>query len=280
MSNDFIRNKVTLRDTSFTGPSLVDFNGRVYIAWAGVGNRQINVMSSADGINFENKVTLRETSGATPALTVFNNRLYLAWTGTDAAGHLNLMSSANGVTFENKVTLEERSFTGPSVTTHFGRLYLAWAGVENRQLNVMSSAGGATFENKITLSDTTIATLCITGVIAPLVQMLYLLWTGTDDEHHLNYRIAFFGEPFRGTTTLNETSFAGPVLAEPLEHRGQLLWISWAGVGNRQLNFLNTQTGSKTTIGDTSIAGPGLTPTHVAWTGTDPENHLNVASYG
>ena len=42
-------NKVTLGDTSNFAPSICLHKGLVYIAWTGVGNNKINVMSSADG---------------------------------------------------------------------------------------------------------------------------------------------------------------------------------------------------------------------------------------
>ncbi|MCT7979829.1 hypothetical protein, partial [Laspinema olomoucense] len=73
-------------------------------------SHSLNLISSADGVNFENKITLPETSFTAPALAVFDNRLYLAWTGTDESHSLNLISSADGVNFENKITLQPINF--------------------------------------------------------------------------------------------------------------------------------------------------------------------------
>ena len=65
---------------SETGPALVSHAGRVWVAWAG-SDRQLNVMSSSDGVSFDHKVVLDERSSAQPALAVHDDRLLIAWTG-------------------------------------------------------------------------------------------------------------------------------------------------------------------------------------------------------
>lgn len=84
--------KVTLGDTSFTGPSL-EARSKLWLSWAGTGNRMLNVMSSDDGSNFGGKTVFStDTSIDTPVIagSIGAGRLNIAWTGTDSGRHLNV----------------------------------------------------------------------------------------------------------------------------------------------------------------------------------------------
>jgi hypothetical protein len=53
-------NKVTLSETSGTGPSLV-FLDKLYLLWSGEEqNHSMNILQSTDGVNFTNKITLSD----------------------------------------------------------------------------------------------------------------------------------------------------------------------------------------------------------------------------
>jgi hypothetical protein len=80
-------------ETASSGPGLTAYADRLYLAWAGTdGLGLLNVMSSADGVNWDNKWTFsHDTSGFAPAVIgADSGLLYLAWVGTNPARSLNL----------------------------------------------------------------------------------------------------------------------------------------------------------------------------------------------
>jgi C1A family cysteine protease len=266
--------KVTLGEASFFAPAITQLNGHVYIAWTGVGNNQLNVMSSGNGVNFVNKATLGEIAVGSPALTSFNGKIYLAWTGTDARHSLNIMSSVDGINFGNKVTLADSSFTAPALGTFNGRLYLAWTGNDSRHsLNVISSLDGIHFDNKVTLADTSFTTPSLSSVGGKL----YLAWAGNDAAHSLNLLQSTNGVSYTNKITFAETSGSGPSVSSD----GNLLWIGWSGTGNLRINFMTQPaTASKITLGDTAIGTPASSYPFFAWAGTDTQHHINIAKFG
>src|SRR5262249_41068444 len=150
--------KVTLGDTSQSGPTLAAFGGRLYLAWTGTDSH-LNVESSTNGMMFSRKVTLGETSHASPALAAFGGRLYLASTGTNTA--LNVESSKDGMTFSNKVTLNETSGAAPALTVEnpavkgqSARLVIGWTGTGNEKINYMTSTDGQVFGGLVTSDQT------------------------------------------------------------------------------------------------------------------------------
>lgn len=87
-----------------------------------------------------------------------------------------------------------------------------------------------------------------------------------------------------GKVILNETAIGGPALASINEAN---LAVAWTGTdSNHHLNVILAPDarafGSKVTLGETSIDGPGFAfgagLTFLAWTGTDSNHHLNLVS--
>jgi hypothetical protein len=65
------------------GPGLAAFKNNLYVAWV-IGNNEINIMHSSDGVNFSGQINLGATDGTfvstgTPSLTATANYLILAW---------------------------------------------------------------------------------------------------------------------------------------------------------------------------------------------------------
>jgi hypothetical protein len=193
-------NKVTLGDTSHTGPTLAAFNGRLYLGWTGTDGH-LNVESSANGMGFGNKVTLGDTSyllvggrqvDMSPALAAFGGRLYLAFTGDD--WRLNVESSANGMSFSNKVTLGVKSWAGPALTVEQPavkgqptRLVLGWtsANATNPQINTVTSTDGRTFGGMMTSKQTGWYGLAL---VSPSAGTLDIAWDGFQSGlRHLNF---------------------------------------------------------------------------------------------
>ncbi|WP_226990808.1 DUF3344 domain-containing protein [Methanosarcina acetivorans] len=278
-------NKVTLGDTSPVSPTLASLNGRLYLAWKGDGNNNLNVMYSADnGMTFGNKYTSSETSPESPALCVHNNSLYIAWKG-NGSNYLNVaqvtMNGDNITDFSNKVTLGDTSPVSPALASLNGRLYLAWKGDGNNNLNVMYSAdNGMTFGNKYTSSETSPESpaLCVHN------NSLYIAWKGNGNNYLNVAQVTMNGDnitDFSNKVTLGDTSPVSPALAS-LNGR---LYLAWKGDGNNNLNVMysadNGMTfGNKYTSPETSPESPALcvhnNSLYIAWKG-DGNNNLNVA---
>jgi hypothetical protein len=291
--------KVTLNDTSNTAPAITSFGGATWIAWTGTdAAHHLNV--AVPGVL---KVTLPDTSYYSPALAVYNNRLYLAWTGTD--GHLNLESSADGVHFGHKVTLNETSYAAPTLAVYTDlnsgeeRLAIGWTGTDLfRRLNVASTVNGVNFFDKVTLNETSylqysigkyLVRISMAPSLASFGGYLWIAWTGSDAQHHLNTMVSTDGDHFGEKATLSETSLSGPSLAHeyvPTSSLPDRLFIGWTGTGNNRLNYMSTPStgnnfGGKVTLNETGYNGialfsPADGDLKIGWAGTDPQHHLNL----
>ena len=89
--DDWIVNKTIISsETSPKSPSIASLNGRLYLAWKGDGNDNLNVMYSTDnGATFGHKYTSPETSPQAPGLCAHNGQLYITWKG-DGNDFLNV----------------------------------------------------------------------------------------------------------------------------------------------------------------------------------------------
>ncbi|MFD8220929.1 hypothetical protein ACFV2U_46535 [Streptomyces sp. NPDC059697] len=175
--------------TSDAAPALASHNGRLWLAWRGSGNEQLNLaFSDDDGVCFHGIHTFLDTSDYAPALVSHGGRLYLAWTGLD--NRLNIAkvalfgssAGAFGIEgLEDPVVLEESSERGPALADHNDRLWLAWRGRQSKsgdeQLNLaFSDDHGATFQGTHTFDDTSTHA----PALASHKGRLYLAWKGLD----------------------------------------------------------------------------------------------------
>ena len=109
--------------------SLVGIDKGLFLAWRGVGNNQLNVLQSTDGITFGNKKTLNETTTARPALAGSNGALLLVWQGV-SNNLINIISSTDGgATWGNKFTTTQTSYGGPAAAM-FATGFIAWTGTD------------------------------------------------------------------------------------------------------------------------------------------------------
>lgn len=247
------------------------------------------------------KVMLPETSINAPGFFSYVNQptagTVIAWAGTDAAHHLNVMTSADGLHYGNKVTLGETSIRRPAVARMSkaagGAVILAWTGVDaNRSLNVLFDVYGS--RQKLTLADNSFTS----PAFAVFNGNLLLAWTGTDVGHTLNVRQIFLA-PLRAgpKTMLGVASNAWPNLTvrgrDSVFNCNSNVVLAFQNNGGipQVLQLAESCDGShfSTLYGmhgliQTSNFGPSYLwfPTEagpedwVAWTGTDPAQHLNV----
>jgi hypothetical protein len=159
-------NKVTLKETSRSGPALASFRDMLFLGWTTQRGRIIVTASTDNGGHFGGRYNSEESSDAAPALAASGDGVVIAWKGVgnhqlnvaqvNAEGNRWRNSRMPG--FSNKVTLGETSNNSPAVVSRERELFLAWTGVGNQQLNVMSSGdGGRSFSNKYTSPETSSA---------------------------------------------------------------------------------------------------------------------------
>ena len=130
-------NKVTLTDTTPSGPALVGLGAKLLLAWRGVGNNQLNVMQSTNGTAFSHKVTLGETTVSRPGLHASGGRAILTWQG-NGNQFLNALVSSNGSAWGSKLTSSQTCIDGPAVSSIGTSLVWGWDGTDtNHHLNAM-----------------------------------------------------------------------------------------------------------------------------------------------
>jgi hypothetical protein len=185
---------------SFTAPALASNSDgtRLCIAWTGTDDeKHLNVMFSGDGESFDPPVMLDETSGSAPFLCnqkpakgTVEQGVIMSWSGTDF--RINMMAVFNGGSVGQKQTLDELTDAAPAwmpfrVTPSNPVTWLAWRGVEgDGQLNLASSIWVGSIDTKEYTGETSIGGSCLVNFND---QCLYMFWTATDDEHHLNYKV-------------------------------------------------------------------------------------------
>ncbi|HEX2295711.1 MAG TPA: M64 family metallopeptidase [Actinomycetota bacterium] len=294
-----LEDKVVLSDSSGRGPALASHDGRLFLAWRGSGNPQLNLMFSDDnGATFRGKKVFGDTSPHSPALASHGGRLFLSWAGR---GNENLhvakvrffANTAGGFGIdglEDKVVLSDSSGRGPALASHDGRLFLAWRGSGNRQLNLMfSDDNGATFRGKKILGETSPHS----PALASHGGRLLLSWAGEGDENLNVAKVRFFANTAGGfgidgledKVILSDSSGSGPALASYQRSRCRRLSLAWKGSGNPQLNLMFSDDNGATfrgkrVLGDSSPHSPALA-SHggrllLSWAGEGDEN-LNVA---
>jgi kumamolisin len=279
---------VVLADSSDAGPALVSHGGRLFLAWRGSGNTQLNMgVSDDNGRTFSTSV-LSDSSDLGPALTSHNGQLMMAWVGRGNedlnVATVDLPAGPGPITLDNvaRVTLPETSDAAPALASHGGRLYLAWKGSGNPQLNIeVSDDGGRTFGRKMVFGDTTQHGPALVSHEGQLI----LAWTG-EGAHNLD--VATVSLPPDGsiglfshhTVVSDARSGDGPALAS---HDGRL-FLAWQGPNEPRLNVeVSTDSGAnfhgKQIFSDTTEHSPALASHNgrlfLAWPG-EGAHHLNV----
>jgi hypothetical protein len=135
-------------DASQSSPALVEFNGKLFIAWAGLDTQYHIVIGQVnpETNTIEGKITLNAKSYITnlssvdapadPALAVIGGSLYIAWTGPDRRLHLGYFQDvphikqnrefAGQFTFSDKVSVASPSLAVWAPAGVPPRLFVAW----------------------------------------------------------------------------------------------------------------------------------------------------------
>lgn len=249
-----LEQKVTLGDSSTRAPALASHNARLFLAWKGADNDNLNLAFSDDnGQSFRGSMMFLDTSHHAPALASHNGRLFIAWTGR-GDGNLNVArvalfantAGAFGIEgLEDKIILRDTSEDAPALASHGGRLFLAWKGSGNDALNLaFSDDNGQTFRGNRPFSDTSHHA----PALASHNGRLFMAWTGRGDGNLNVAKVTLFAntagafgiEGLEEKVTLGDTSEDAPALAS---HDGRL-FLAWKGAGNDNLNLMSSRDGA------------------------------------
>ncbi len=282
------------------------------LAWTGTDG-QLNYMFGY-ATHFSGKVTLGETSFVRPAVVrgmgegASTAPVALAWTGTDSGHHLNVLYTVPGSTTKKLTLWNDNSFTSPSLEwltsgTSTPTLLLAWAGTDvGHSLNIMQVR--VTSQGLVQGPKTTYWNYHSAGQ-PELIQSrtfdspsVYFLGWPDATSHRILWATSPDTETWTQQPAFPEWSGAMPSLMglnEQLTHFPPF-WMVWAGTGADTSHHVNvlyapsytqaTTNQVKTTLPETALGGPVVgfniyLPDQellVAWTGTDPLHHLNVAT--
>jgi hypothetical protein len=253
-----VEGKVVLGETTDRAPAIVSNDGRLFLAWRGSGNNQLNLaFSEDDGRTFKGKTTLGDSSEHAPALASHNGRVYLAWTGRgndklNVARVILLGNTAGGSGFEleRKVVLGDTSSTSPAIASQNGRLFIAWKGSGNDNLNLMfSQDDGATFRGKAAFGDSS----SHAPALASHSGRLFMAWKGSGNENLNVARVVLIGNTAGafGIEGLEAKAVLGEISTQPpaLGSWNGLLFLGWKGEGEDLLNLRVSRDGSFRTQG-------------------------------
>ena len=190
---DTIEENVTLSDSTSHTPALASHDGRLFIAWKGSDNENLNVMFSDDnGATFHGKNLSPETSNAGPSLASHNSELFISWKGT-GVGYLNvarvgLIANTAGsfaiAGIVDNVTLSSFSDYAPAIASLSGLLFLVWAArAGDNRLNIVSSGDGKNFSATWTDNHSASGTAPAVAVL----KRMHVGWvsSGADNEIHV-----------------------------------------------------------------------------------------------
>jgi hypothetical protein len=315
LSTPHLINKVTLNDTSLDGPAVAlstEFSAGV-LAWTGTDSaHHLNLrLTQASNLGVSDlakgsKRTLAETSISRPAVAINGGdstpSVTVAWVGTDPKHTLNVLFDVYGEHPEKLTLWGETSFTSPALSIDpmsSMEMMLAWSGNDaNHSINVLPidvAQPHLARGTKTTLWKFHSLARPSLALGWDAVSYVYRLsWTELET-HRLAYALSdgmTFTMP--SSSPMSETSLKGPSLitarSEGTEYTAD--FIAWTGTDtNRSLNVRYTlhfptwgnPATTKATFKESCLGGPTLNQADpqvapiIAWTGTDPAHHLNLA---
>jgi len=253
--------KATLPDDfSDLGPALASHLGRLFIAWKGSGNENLNVgVFQPDGRHLADKHTSSETSSHAPALISTPNGLFLAWKGS-GNDDLNgaqvdvFANTAGGFGVEGlskKSLLRQTSEAGPALAAdNGGTIFVGWRGSGNENLNVASAGGNLT---DLDIPGTSFETSEIAPALSWLDGGIYMAWKGAGNDNLSALAVVGGPRQLEGIPAkiFGDASSHSPALTS---HAGRV-FMAWKGSGNEELNVAIVEVDPRSPSGNMSVSG-------------------------
>ena len=278
--------RVTLDDTTPSNFGLCSTNdGNLFLAFRGEQNHLDILFSSDHGNTFGNKLTSHETTSAGPALVFHNGTLLVSWIGP----HNNRLNVAevgldgSTISLANKVTLDFTSERGPALASFNGVLYLAWQDKHNHLTLASSPDGGATFGTEFVSNETSTEAPALTVHDAQLM----IGWKGNGNDDLNVATVTTDGTSATGIVSKVIVPAESSPLSPSLASLGGVLYLSWKGNGNDDLNLMQSTDGGRTFIDgftsfETSPSSPILAVHEnrlfIGWRGE--QDHLDLGVVG
>jgi hypothetical protein len=168
------------------GPSLCEFNGRLYAAWKGTDAANALWYSSFDGSSWAPQAQIPGVgSSVGPSLAVFDGRLYAAWMGANGDQSL-WYSSFDGSSWAPQAQIPGvASSFGPSLAERNGFLWAAWKGVGTDQSMYYSWFDGSGWAPQAQIPG-------VASSVGPTLRVgfggrLYAAWKGLGADQQLYY---------------------------------------------------------------------------------------------
>ena len=255
---------------SSRGPSLCQFNGRLYAAWKGSGTDEQLWYSSFDGSSWAPQATIPGAASAIgPALAGFGNKLYAAWRGSGFGSDQGLYySSFDGSSWAPRATIPgAASAIGPALAGFGNKLYAAWKGSGTNEQLWYTSFDGSSWAPQATIPD-------VASEIGPTLRVgsggrLYAVWKGSDDYDQLNDQLwytSFDGSSWAPQATIPGTDgSSGSLVGASLAVFDNKLYAAWrtpANAGQEQLDY--------SSFDGSSWASPAVIPGTVTALGNPP----------
>jgi hypothetical protein len=270
----------TLPDTSGAAPDITEFLGGAALAWRTPG-RSVNVQYSSDLRGWAETTTIGTGAAGGPSVTVFKDELVVAWAtqkGLILAARSPDARVFTPLAIPKGITSDYR----PALCVHDKRLVLAWTGQDdNSRLNVVTATGWDAWQPKVTNK---YQKSRAAPALASFGGQLVIAWADTEDPPEINVMSTKdWGATWTPKTTIGEACNDGPGLhAEP-----GALTLTWADADAPHRIHLTTSVGGNRfpAVNDVEFhASSNYTPAFtvvggvqtLAWTGRDPDSHLNV----
>ena len=201
-----------LEQTSGKGCSIVEFQGKVWIAFiANDSGNNVLVCSSPDGVNWSGGNTdIHQAAGSSPSLAVFNNRLWIAFTANDSGNNVLVCYSDDGVTWSNDTDIHQASGAAPSLTVFDGKLWAAFIANESgKNVLVCSSPDGVNWSNNTDIQQSSGAA----PSLAVFAGKLWVAFTAHDSGNNVLVCSSLDGVHWSDNTDIKQAASSAPSLA-------------------------------------------------------------------
>ena len=143
------RNPIPGHSTS-DAPSIVAFNGHLYMVYQGMRSYQIFISISFDGLGWHDTQKIPGIAGAGARLVVFNDKLWMVWHGI-LSSQLWIASSTDGFKWDGIQKISGHEGWNTSLTVYEDKLFMVYTESGSSQLWMSQSADGQAWDTvKIT----------------------------------------------------------------------------------------------------------------------------------
>jgi Papain-like cysteine protease AvrRpt2 len=227
--------------TSF-GPSIADYNGRLYAAWKGINDDQGIYWASCDGSNWGPQHNIPGVGTSTGPSLCFFGHLYAVWKGIndDQGIYWSFYNGSNWAPQRNIPGVGTSLI--PTLAVFNGRLYAVWKGINDDQGMYFSSFDGNNWAPQRNIPNAGTSTH---ASLAVFQGRLYAMWKGINDDQGM-YWSSFDGNTWAPQRRVpNAGTSYGPSIVTYQNFQDQIrLYAVWKGMNDDQGIYFATFDGN------------------------------------